>query len=345
MLFGLRARLGKRKSAKAQERKKLATINAAIEHLIDGIDPNMRLILGHKKKLTKAVTTALEYIDRLVETIPGPVEFNKKAFGANPLVNAFFATAGDLQKIFSQNEILRVFFEDPMNVNVDQCYALMCMEKQEHAGFGMELEGDFIKKDVPRISVNFFGHNILSPAATEKAVRESLKNCIFDALVSNAFERVVIGHMRGAGSDEYRKVLDRRYKASQAWGQELTDLLLSIRADTRSKNEVTENNTGVKQGKESGSGYIETPGDRLELVKNMLMYPEKIIRLNHIIMNLTRMGVKVDGASNQPANKIELAELEITDVWRRIILIVKYPRNEMLAKNDFFSTDNHTVSK
>ena len=345
MLFGLRARLGKRKSAKVQARKKSAMINAAIEHLIDGIDPNMRFILGYKKKLTQAVSTALEYIDRLVERIPGPIDFNKKAFGTNPLVNSFFATAGDLQKTFSQNETLRIFFEDPMNLNVDQGYALMCMEKKEHAGFGIGLEGDFIKKDVPRVSVNFYGHNIVSAAATEKAVREGLKNCIFDALISNAYERVMIEHMREAGIDGYRKVLDRRYKASQAWGQELTDLLLSIRADIRSKKEVTETDTGTKQETQSSSDYIETPSDRLELVKNMLLCPEKIIRLNHITMNLTRMGIKVDEASNQTSSKIELAELELDDVWRRIILIVKYPRNEMLAKNDFFSTAGHPVIK
>ena len=344
MLFGLRSQLDKRTAAKARERKRVAKVNAAIEHLIDGIDPNMRLILGYKKKLAEAVATALDYIDRLVERIPGPVEFNKKAFGTDPLVNALFATATDLQKTFSQSTVLRTFFEDAMNVNVEQGYALMCMEKEEHAGFGMELEGDFIKKDVPRISVNFHGHNLLAAAATEKEVRDSLKNCIFDALISNAFERVMSQHMREAGSDEYRKVLDRRYKTNLAWGQELTDLLLSIRADTRNKNSREEKNSGSKHGSDNGSGYIPTPSDRLEQVKNILSYPEKIIWLNHVSMYLTRLGVKVDDNSSESASRIELAELEIANVWRRIVLVVKYPRREMLQKTDFFSSMNGPLS-
>jgi hypothetical protein len=337
MLFGLRARLDKRRAEQALERKKAATINAAIDHLIDGIDPNMRLILGYKKRLTETVEVSLQYIDRLVEKIPGPVEFDKKAFGTNPLVNAVFATASDLQKTFSKSDALRGFFENSMNINMDYGYALMCMEKEEHAGFGIELEGDFIKKDVARVSVNFFGHRLLSPAATEKAVRESVKNCIFDALISNTYEHIMASRIHKAGSDEYRQVLEKRYKARQAWGQELTDLLLSIRADALKKYGGTKEDVAdKKQGTQNGNNHIETPSERLELVKDMLSRPEKIIRLNHIIMNLTRMGIKVDDASGQSASKIELTELEIDDVWRRIIVIVKYPRNEMLEKTNLF---------
>jgi hypothetical protein len=211
------------------------------------------------------------------------------------------------------------------------------MEKKEHSGFGMQLEGDLLKKDVPQVTVNFFGHNILSPAATENEVRRSLKQCIFDALISNTFERVMANHTREGGSDEYRKVLDRRYKANQAWGQELTDLLLSIRADA-----ITRNGSTSKHGTGSGIGDIKTPVDHLEQVKNILAHPEKMIRLNHISMNLTRMGVKVDNDSDPSASKIELTELEINDIWRRIIVIAKYPRNEMLKKNDFFSSATHS---
>lgn len=338
MLFGLRSRLDKRSAARARERQRAAKINAAIDHLIDGIDPNIRLVPGHKKKLAEAVGTALGYIDRLVDRIPGPIEFNKRAFGTEPLVNALFASASDLQKTFSQSEMLRAFFDDAMNVNVDQGYALMCMEKEEHAGFGMGLEGDIIKRDVPRITVNFFGHNLLAAATTEKEVRASLKNCMFDALISNAFVQVMSNHLREAGSDEYRKVFDRGYKKNQAWGQELTDLLLSIRANSRSNIKSTEKISGGNQNINNSASYIPTPTDRLEQVKNILSYPESIIWLNHISMNLTRLGLKVDDTSTEAASRIELAELEIANVWRRIVLIVKYPRNEMLAKTDFFSS-------
>ena len=94
MLFGLRLRLDQRKADKARERKRTAIVDEAIEHLVDGIDPNMRLIVGYKKKLWLAVDKALIYIAWLVDTIPGPIQCDKKAFATDPLVNAIFAACG-----------------------------------------------------------------------------------------------------------------------------------------------------------------------------------------------------------------------------------------------------------
>ena len=336
MLFGLRSRLDNKRIEKARTQQRIAVVDEAIEHLVDGIDPNMRLVTGYKKKLWQAVDKALIYIAWLVDTIPGPVDCNRKSFATDPLVNAIFATAGDIQKVFSQSEAVRAFFNDAMNVNLDDCYALMCMEKKEHSGFGMELEGDIVKKDVPQVSVNFFAHNIMAPAATEKEVRSCMKKCIFDALISNTFEFVMANHLREAGTDEYRKVLDRRYKANQAWGQELTDLIFSIRADALS-GKATSVDAATEQNENSAkNNHLETPGDRLDRVLDLLAHPENMVRLNHISMNLTRLGVKVKEGSSQSSNKIEFTEIEINDVWRRIIVLVRYPRKEMMSKENLF---------
>ena len=336
VLFGLRSRLDKRKAEKAQERKKTATIDAAIEHLVDGIDPTMRAVIGYKKKLWQAVDEVLIYIDKLVANIPGPVECNRKSFATDPLVNAIFATAGDIQKTFSQSEAVRAFFDEPMNVNVDECYALMCMEKEERTGFGVEMEGGVVKKDVPQVSVNFSAHNILSPAATESEVRSCLKQCMFDALISNTFESVMANHMRKAGTDEYRKVLDRRYKANQAWGQELTDLILSIRTDARTSNATVASVSTIQDENGAQNSQLETPEDRLTRVMEILAQPESMIRLTHISMNLTRLGIKVKEGSSQAFNTIEFTEIAINAVWHRIIVLVRYPRNEMLLKDGLF---------
>lgn len=336
MLFGLRSRLDKRSAEKARAKIREATVDEAIDHLVDGIDPKMRIVSGYKKKLWPAVDKALIYISWLVDTIPGPVECNRKSFATDPLVNAIFATAGDIKKVFSQSEALSEFFDDPMNVNVDECYALMCMEKKEHTGFGMELEGDFVKKDVPQVSVNFFAHSIMAPAITEEEVRNCLKKCMFDALISNTFEAVMANHLREAGTDEYRKVLDRRYKANQAWGQELTDLILSIRADAITGKAIPAEVASEQNENGSRVNQLETPGDRLNRVLDMLARPDNIVRLNHIAMNLTRLGIKVKESASQSATKIEFSEIEINRIWRRIIVLVRYPRNEMMSKDSLF---------
>lgn len=336
ILFELRSRLYKRRAGKALARKRAALVEEAIERLVAGIDPNMRLVAGYKKKLWQAVDQALIYIAWLVDTIPGPVDCNRKAFATDPFVNAVFATATDLQKTFSDSEAVKAFFADAMNVNLDDCYALMCMEKNEHAGFGMALEGDIVKKDVAQIAVNFSNHNIMSTAATASEVRESLKRCIFDAIISNTFESVMANHMRQAGTDEYRKMLDKRYKAKQAWGEELTSLILSIRTDAITGKAISTDEESSKTEKSVKDKQLETPAERLAKVVEMLTHPKNMVRLDHISLNLTRLGLKVKEGSGQEGNKIEFAELVINNIWRRIIVIVRYPRDEYLAKEELF---------
>ena len=51
MLFGLRFRLDKKRAEKALDRERAATVDEAIDHLVDGIDPAIRLVGGYKKKL------------------------------------------------------------------------------------------------------------------------------------------------------------------------------------------------------------------------------------------------------------------------------------------------------
>jgi len=46
MLFGLRSRLDKRSAEKARAKIREATVDEAIDHLVDGIDPKMRIVSG-----------------------------------------------------------------------------------------------------------------------------------------------------------------------------------------------------------------------------------------------------------------------------------------------------------
>ena len=113
-------------------------------------------------------------------------------------------------------------------------------------------------------------------------------------------------------------------------------MILSIRADAISS-KGTPANEATEQNEISGkNGHLATPADNLTRVVDILTHPENMIRLNHISLNLTRMGVKVKESSSQSANQIKLTELVINDVWRRIIVLVKYPRDEMLSKDNLF---------
>ena len=93
VIFGIpQVILGHRETTRLSTAQR-ALLEEAVEGVVDGIEPKMRLVRGYQKKLQPAVATARAYIDALVERIPGPLFITPKAFVKDPYVNAFFATA------------------------------------------------------------------------------------------------------------------------------------------------------------------------------------------------------------------------------------------------------------
>ena len=48
-----------------------------------------------------------------------------------------------------------------------------------------------------------------------------------------------------------------------------------------------------------------------------------------VYLNLTRMSIKASQESSEVYNTIHFVELEIANVLKRVVVIVRYPRDEM----------------
>jgi hypothetical protein len=80
--------------------------------------------------------------------------------------------------------------------------------------------------------------------------------------------------------------------------------------------------------------HHNAPQAYLHEVHDILMHPENFIRLNHIELTLTRMCIKVNGETSEPSNTIQLNQIEIPGVLKRVIALVHYPRSEMLTAEE-----------
>lgn len=323
------------RTASKAEQFSRASIQDAIESVVEGTDPRIRLASGYKRKLQDAVTTSLAYIDDLVDSIPGPLEVNRKTFVAEPQVNAFFATPEELRSIFSQSQELREFFADNGNRDVGEGYALLCMNKQDKTVLGTELNGDMLQREVTQTTVNFSEHKILSPAASEEEVRQGVKKCIFDGLITHALQHVLDLKSQKRDLEDQRRILHARLRARQAAGNGLSTLLGAVRVHEVGDEKIEAQLAEAEQRLKYMPASLDAPRDYLNEVKNILDHPRNFIRLKLISFRLTRMGIKVGADSSQQANTVHLAELEITNVLKRVVAIVRYPRDEMLPVKGF----------
>ena len=85
-------------------------IQDAIELVLDNSCPKIRLIRGHKKKLRQPVESALNFIAKLIETLPGPLDITSDEALNDVLVKTFFVNTDQLKNSFKSGSLSRVFF-------------------------------------------------------------------------------------------------------------------------------------------------------------------------------------------------------------------------------------------
>jgi len=311
-----------------------AALEQDVESVVDGIEPKIRLVSGYQKKLQPAVATARAYIGALVEKIPGPLSMTPKAFVSDPHVNAFFATPQEVRAVFGQSAELKAFFDQPDNADLDTACALLCMVEEEKTVLGMDLAHGAVRRDVSQTVVNFSDHKVLTPGVTEADARQGLKNCIFNALVSHALKHIADLKAHKRELQDQRRILYARLRARQAYNGGLDTLLAAASPDEAGIGEIEEKLAEAEARLKQAPATRDAPRDYLHEVKSILEQPQAFIRLRRVSFQLTRMGVKVDADSGEPAHTVEVAEVEVTDVLKRVVVIVCYPRAEMISEPD-----------
>ena len=337
-LFDFRAAMIARHETQRLSPEQRAALEQDVESVVDGIEPKMRLVSGYQKKLQPAVATARAYIDALVEKIPGPLSMTQKAFVSDPHVNAFFATPQEVRAVFGQSADLKAFFDQPENADLDTACALLCMVEEEKSVLGMELAQGAVRRDVRQTAVNFSDHKVLTPGATEADARLGLKNCIFNALVSHALQHIADRKAQQRELLDQRRILYARLRARQAYNGGLDTLLATVSAGDTGSGDIEGKLAEAEAQLKQAPATRDAPRNYLHEVKAILEQPQEFIRLRRVSFRLNRMGIKVDEKSEQPAHCIELAEIEVSNVLKRVVAIVCYPRADMLPESDEPST-------
>ena len=69
-------------------------------------------------------------------------------------------------------------------------------------------------------------------------------------------------------------------------------------------------------------------------IDEVFSHPEQYVSLTRTPLRVTRMGIKVDDASQGPVNDLMLAELTIGEKLHVAVAVARCPRNEMPPKED-----------
>ena len=295
------------------------SLEQAVEHVVERTSGRLRAVANYAPRLREPVLTALRAIDGMVEQIPGVTPCHRASYANDAAVNAFFVDHASLRGVFSDSREVRDLFDD--HAEAAQCFALLCMHREERRQLGMALEGDRLRKDLLQTTVSFTDHQVVSPGLAEGDARCALKCCIFNSLLA---------HIHKRADDALSRADDLKGRA-QAWRARLQRHPEGSPAHAAVLQELEK----IERIRAAQPLQLDALEDHFRYLTDSLSQPENIIGARRVTICLDRMGVKHDAADGAGTRAVALSEIRIADQPARVACLVSFPRSELLPERDF----------
>jgi flagellar biosynthesis chaperone FliJ len=334
LIARIREGRSERRAARALTRVREEEVLAAIEHVVDEINPKLRAVSSYRKKLRQAVERALAYSAEIVAAVPGPVEVNKTVWNSDPMVRAFFTGVEDMRHVLSRSNEVHDYFDSNDSSGQQYCYALLNMQRSERTVLGVENRGDIIRRDVKQTSVSFKDRRVVKPGPSESQLRQDLEKRAFEVLVAYVLERITRLIVDKHSLKEKQLLLDMQLRLAKVKKAGLSPLLGDREAGVEDVEALEQQQQHMAQESEQADTKLTTLDDYIDRITEVLGNPERYFRVDHVRMRLSQMNIRLDEKSGD-GQELELAEGLLGEALRRILLIIRFPRDELLERKGF----------
>jgi hypothetical protein len=304
------------------------TIREAVEKVVDGSDPKIRLARGYREKLGRAVEEALFFADALVEAIPGPIEVGKRTWATDPYVRAFFASVDEMREVLRLSREMEAFFkEQPFT----ECYALLTMRRREQTVLGTDQVGEIIRREVPKTAVSFLDHRIVSPCGTEAETRAALKTRVLSVLSEYAHEKIQSLRAQKEEIQAQKEVVKAKLKVLREEFHDSGIMEGGVAGQGERKiQEARDLLAEIDRRIEHANVQVSDPEGYLDLVVAVLSHPGDYLKPETVTLRLNPMGIKVGQDSSEAGGEIALREFELNRRVKRIAVLIKVEKGEVI---------------
>ncbi|MEN3366227.1 MAG: hypothetical protein V7606_3501 [Burkholderiales bacterium] len=295
------------------------------------LHPHLRLARHYQARLAPAVATSLRYVGDLVDSVPAPREASAAAWTSDPYIHAYFAAADDVTRVISRSVDLRAHFEQ--NGDLPEAFAVLGMEMTERHIFGVGLEGEILRRDVPQTTVSFSDHQVRMCGRTDAELRIAIVRRLLDQLALEGLARIAADKSRRDMLERERALLNTRLRLLEQQGAGIRGVLGSDASTecgelARLQTQIEENEHNLES-----LGLREDALDReLEHVRKVFAEPGQHFYLSVKRLRLDRMNVEVGENSTQAGEDFEfhIARVPTTPPRVRAFSLVRFARADML---------------
>jgi hypothetical protein len=302
-------------------------IRDAIEIVVDNSSPKIRLIGGYKKKLRLPVETALDHIDRLIQTIPGPVDVTDRSSLNDLLSRAFFMNGEELETTIANDPELEEFLAREKE---QAFFVLLAMDRDVNTYFGSELQGEILFRDVALRSVGFSNHKFQVPSLTMAEAVQALKLGALQILAHQALEIILEEQSR---KGELKDLKDELTARIGMMARERQQMILE-RKDA-SRMQTYKKAQELLDTVEAELRLIKT--EQLDLdyylnrVEHVLNYPGKYLASEQVTMHFDRMGILIEGEPDDSNDELRVLDVKFNFNERRSALFLKCDPSTLMA--------------
>lgn len=297
-------------------------LDQAVDFVVEETSSRLRAVSGYARRLRKPVATTFQYIDKIIEQVPGVFPCRRSAFSEDPMVNAIFVNYTHLQEVFSESkEVRELFYTNPA---AEECHALLCMQRKERRQLGMALVGDEVRKDVLQATVSFTDHQVVSPGVQEADTRCALKCCVFKSLIAHIRSEANRARTRSSDLQTRHRTLRSRLKRLEAESVHGT-----------AGNELVRQIDAIEKELQNLEPRLVSLEDHFQYVADVLSHPDQYLSSYKQEIYIDRMGIKQKDDTGGTTRKLSLDEIQIAHQHPRVAALVRFPREELLPEKDF----------
>jgi hypothetical protein len=260
--------------------------------------------------------------------MPGPVDFSEEGSRNNATVRSLFANHRKMVDVFSHCRELQDFFRQ--YPSADRAYMVLGMKKTETRAFGMEQQGEIIRKDVPQVNVSFGDYRITHPSRDEKALRLSLRERALHECVAQTIKRLMKEREYSDEMQEHELKLKMQLAMLRNQHEGLTSLMNDDTPIVAKISEVKAHLNKVQHHLDQLKQDIGTLDVCLDKVAGLLDRPAEMLRVSTVTLCLDRMNRLIEEEASQEEDCVRLGQVTFGDQDKRVGVLASFPRNELV---------------
>jgi hypothetical protein len=307
--------------------RKTQALNEEIDALVQEVSPSIFNVRGYRKALRLPLELAKNYIERLVEAIPGPLPLSVIEWGRGTSVELLFIDPDQVRELFQGSADLKTFFQ---NDPASRIYALLIATCNEKTIFGSEVQGEILRRDVPQEAVDFKDHRIVVPAPTQNLNCLKIKEGALRLLALRAMEPLADLKNQAEDLSEEKRITEVKLKILQAQSRSLEGLLETDQESRAKADQVRKILDEIDRELVTVKTRLGGAREALNHLRTVLQNPEEILKYQRLTFRLNWMGVKVNEEAADPGKIINLIEVEIKDRLKRVAVLITVNREEVL---------------